>query len=62
MQKSTFSTQLSTEMGDKTAILSGFPGVFHTRGAPVYYLPTDYGLFKSYFHLIQGQFLANCRF
>jgi hypothetical protein len=54
MQKSTFSTQLSTEMGDKTAILSGFPGVFHTWAPPAYFLSTDYGLFKSHFHPIEG--------
>ena len=62
MQKSTFSTQLSTETVGKTPVLSGFFGFFHILARPVYYLSTDFGLYRSYFHPIQGLFMANCPF
>lgn len=62
MQKSTLSTQLSTEIGEKTPVLSGYFGFFHIRAIYVYILSTDYGLYMSHFYPIQGLFMAICSF
>ena len=60
MQKSTLSTQLSTETGEKPPVLSGFFGFFHTHAICAYNLSTDFGLSMSHFQPIQGLFMTIC--
>lgn len=62
MQKSTLSTQLSTEFVGKTPILSGFFGFFHILAPYVYFISTDFGLLMPHFQPIPGLFMANYPF